>query len=478
MIDVSLLMFVATMTLLLVTLLLYLSWRGSFVPSGGADKQLSDRQRQQANVLLYQEKKNELDLALAVSTIDASQHQLLLLQAQQQLLNDVDEASLGSLVDTVSQDKPEASQSKSSGRFSLAIFCFSLFAFVGLTLFMYLPQGFSLGVLQSLPAAEKLSQLAQANTESEWRQSALALENSLSSVLQSYSGDYSSERAQRYAALSAQLQTNLGKFEQAEQTYGRLAMLSPDDGFYATSAIEAAYFSRSRQQLRPLFTEAMRTQLQQLAKKFPDQTKLLSLLGTAEFEQQNYVRARDLWQRAIAELPPASPQAQELQRGLQLLEMRLASQAANNQASSERASITQSESVDSARRLHFLLDIDREQLSAKDLPNTAVFVFARPVGGRIPLAARRLRLADLPMRVELSEEHAMAGGSFAGHDALEVSARLSRSGAPTGQAGDLEASPQTFQLVVADKVVADKVAADKARNYALDLPRVVINKPR
>lgn len=472
MIDVFWLMFGAAITLLLVTILLSLAWRGSFMAARGADNQLSHRQRQQANVSLYQEKKNELDQALAVATIDTAQHQALLLQAQRQLLEDVDEVSLERVVDASGQDAPDALQATNTNGLSLAAFCFSLLAFVGLTLVMYLPQGVSLGVLQSLPSAEKLRQLSQAADESEWRQRALALEDSLSSALQNYNGDYSPERAQRYAALSAQLQANLGKFEQAEQTYNRLAALLPDEGFYATSAVEAAYFSRSRQQLRPLFTEAMHSQLQQLVKKFPAQSKLLSLIGTAEFERQNYQQARDYWQRAIAELPAASPQVQELQRGLQLLEIRLASvaasMAATDQADAEGSLLAASEPAGSTQKLHFLLDIDREQLSAADLPNTAVFVFARPVGGRMPLAARRLKLSDLPMQVQLGEEHAMAGGSFQGHDALEVSARLSRSGTPTGQVGDLEASPLTLGLVT----------PGAGQDAVANLPRLVINKQR
>jgi cytochrome c-type biogenesis protein CcmH len=90
-----------------------------------------------------------------------------------------------------------------------------------------------------------------------------------------------------------------------------------------------------------------------------------------------------------------------------------------------------------------------------------VFIFARAVQGPpLPLAVKRVRVRDLPLEFALDDSMAMAPGmNLSAHPRVVVGARISKSGQPTAQAGDLQglSAPVTNDAkgvsVVIDSVV-------------------------
>jgi cytochrome c-type biogenesis protein CcmH len=78
-------------------------------------------------------------------------------------------------------------------------------------------------------------------------------------------------------------------------------------------------------------------------------------------------------------------------------------------------------------------------LASKASGSAPLFVLARdPNGGGPPLAVKKHATSELPLTVELNESSAMvAGRSIANAQRVQVVARVSRSGAPMGQSGDL-----------------------------------------
>jgi len=93
-------------------------------------------------------------------------------------------------------------------------------------------------------------------------------------------------------------------------------------------------------------------------------------------------------------------------------------------------------------------------------PNACLYLFARAPGGGPPIVARQLPLSSLPGRFELSDADAMiAGRSLAGNETVTVVARISVTGQPTEQPGDVyaeatvdPAAGETVSLVI-DRVV-------------------------
>ncbi len=75
-------------------------------------------------------------------------------------------------------------------------------------------------------------------------------------------------------------------------------------------------------------------------------------------------------------------------------------------------------------------------------PDDVLFVFARAEQGPpMPLAAMKLRAADLPLDFVLDDSMAMAPGlALSRFPRIVVTARVSRAGTPAPQPGDLQGS--------------------------------------
>lgn len=80
-----------------------------------------------------------------------------------------------------------------------------------------------------------------------------------------------------------------------------------------------------------------------------------------------------------------------------------------------------------------------EQFASQVSANDLVFVYAKAASGPpMPLAAKRLKVSDLPVQILLSDDDAMMPQmKLSGFDQVVLGARVSKSGNPVAQAGDL-----------------------------------------
>jgi len=80
----------------------------------------------------------------------------------------------------------------------------------------------------------------------------------------------------------------------------------------------------------------------------------------------------------------------------------------------------------------------KEGLSDQVSPNAPLFIFARGAAGGPPLVVVRRSFSELPLALTLSDANAMTDGiHLADHDPLVLVARLSLSGQPGANSGDL-----------------------------------------
>lgn len=88
--------------------------------------------------------------------------------------------------------------------------------------------------------------------------------------------------------------------------------------------------------------------------------------------------------------------------------------------------------------LNVLVSLDQKFASQVN-SDDRVFIYAKASPGPpMPLAAKRLKVSDLPIQVSLSDSDAMMSEmKMSGFDQIIVGARISKSGNPVGQAGDL-----------------------------------------
>ncbi|MEH6444200.1 MAG: c-type cytochrome biogenesis protein CcmI [Oceanospirillaceae bacterium] len=165
-----------------------------------------------------------------------------------------------------------------------------------------------------------------------------------------------------------------------------------------------------------------------------DEVVSLGLLGIAAFETNEYQLAIDYWNHALqnAELNAA----QALKSGISKAEQRLIDSGVDI----KKSEIT---------KLNVIVDVEISDTLKAQLDSDAVlFVFARPVGGRIPLAAVKMKVSDLPKRVILDDSLAMmANAKISLQKKVEVSARISISGQPQSQKGDFESAVLVLDVI-------------------------------
>ncbi len=172
--------------------------------------------------------------------------------------------------------------------------------------------------------------------------------------------------------------------------------------------------------------------------------KTLAQAGQAEFDAHRYDAAIGYWERILPFAPPDSEFARQVRQGI--AEARDAAGGSAAKAAATRIEGTVSLSA---------------ALKGKVSPQDTVFILARPPGGsRMPLAVTRTTVDQLPYRFTLDDRMAMTPTSkLSDHPKVVVIARISKSGTPTPQAGDVEGmsaavAPGTTGIeVVLSKVV-------------------------
>ncbi len=222
---------------------------------------------------------------------------------------------------------------------------------------------------------------------------------------------------------------NLGEFVKGANSFEKVLALLPTDapqyvgmmGQYA----QALYFSKSGK-----MDEEVRQQIQRTLDIEPLEVTALGLLGIDAFEQGMHEDAIAFWQKALMNAEPQA--AESLKTGIRRAMQELA------QAGKPVPEVPELAESDVSLALKISLS---EALLDKVSPDQAVFVYARPIGSRMPVAAVKLSVADLPAEVTLDDSMAMMPqAKLSLHPNVEIGARVSISGQPQASTGDLESA--------------------------------------
>lgn len=99
-----------------------------------------------------------------------------------------------------------------------------------------------------------------------------------------------------------------------------------------------------------------------------------------------------------------------------------------------------------AASIEVKLDIKAE-LKDKAKGEDVVFIFAQQAGGRMPLAAHRLQIKDLPARIVLDDSKSpMPAAKLSSAEYVDITARVSFSGHPKASKGDLFAVAEKVKV--------------------------------
>jgi cytochrome c-type biogenesis protein CcmH len=164
------------------------------------------------------------------------------------------------------------------------------------------------------------------------------------------------------------------------------------------------------------------------------------LSGMLAYQQGQFGEAAQTWQAIKDEMDPAAQEAQQL--GEMIAEARRQdSQPPTTVDQNAASSPTVGTDTATAAEARVLVQIAlAPALAAQAAPEDTLFVFARaPEGQPMPLAALRIKVADLPATVTLDDSMAIVPGlKLSAAPEILVGARISKSGQATPSAGDLE----------------------------------------
>lgn len=357
------------------------------IPVVRARKLQAEEDRTSLNVTLYQERIKELETQLAAGVLTAEQMQMGRDEASRELLSDTEGRTVKTSV---------------LGR-KVPLIMALLMPLLGYG--MYMHWGAIDQVEQTLAFADQ-PQTIEAMTA---RLEAAVKENPDSAEAWYFLGR--TYMAQERAADASKA------FEKAVELAGRDPALL---GQWA----QAIYFAGDKQwspQLQSLTDEALKAD--------PEEVTSLGLLGIAAFEQGRFQDAVDSWEKLVAVLPENDPSRQAIQGGIERARGELDPAAATERSEAEAP---QAAAASAEHKLKVKVEL-AAALKDKVQPSDSVFIFARAVSGPpMPLAVKRVTVADLPVEVSLSDADAMMPQlKMSGFDQVQLVARVSRSGNAT-----------------------------------------------
>ncbi|MEF9898492.1 MAG: c-type cytochrome biogenesis protein CcmI [Pseudomonas sp.] len=211
---------------------------------------------------------------------------------------------------------------------------------------------------------------------------------------------------------------------------------------------QALYFANGKQwneQLQSLTDEALKAD--------PNEVTSLGLLGIAAFESEHFQQAIDYWNRLLAQLPEGDASRAALQGGIERAQDKL---KAGEGEVAQVAPTTAPTVATTGARLKVRVEL-AAALKDKVKPDDTVFIFARASSGPpMPLAAKRVTVAQLPIEVELGDSDAMMPSmKLSSFPEVQLVARVSRAGQPTqgewiGQSSPLASSTTAAQHLTID----------------------------
>ncbi len=255
-------------------------------------------------------------------------------------------------------------------------------------------------------------------------------------------------------AMLARSYKSLGRWEDAERAFARIG-----PGFDKNAEL-VAELAELLVQKDNGFTQRSRELTRQALRLEPDNMLALFLGGGEAFDGGRYAEAATTWQRLLPRLEPGSEDARMVEESIARARERSGGgrpaagrgdvvpgavvpadevhRGVAKAAQAAPAGTGKTAATPSAKSVS-----GRVELSAavkdKASPDDVVFIFARAIDGpRMPLAAQRARVAELPMDFMLDDGKAlMPEATISSAAQVRIEVRVSKSGSATPGKGDL-----------------------------------------
>jgi cytochrome c-type biogenesis protein CcmH len=222
----------------------------------------------------------------------------------------------------------------------------------------------------------------------------------------------------------------MGRFEDATAAYAKAAEQKPANAQILADYADALGMVNGRKldgEPAALIARALKAD--------PRNVKALTLAGTVAYQKREFAKAIALWEAILPEVPKDEPFAEQVRAIISDARQQLGTGAAKGPASKAVAS----PDGGAAALLQGTVSLS-PSLKLQAGPDDTVFIYARAESGpRMPLAILRTTVRELPKQFSLDDASAMNPQmKLSAFEKVVVVARISKTGSPAPQKGDLE----------------------------------------
>lgn len=400
-------------------------------------------QRQQQNIHFARERLQELEQQFQANTISEHEYQSLKLELEASLAEDMTDL-----------DGDLAQSSSTSNAVLITLLC-CLVPFFALGLYLITGNPAAINNAIAIPQAQATQNSGANPTTNVSQQGIEEMVSSLEERLKSQPNDIKG-----WTILSRTYQ-QMGRFEDAIRALKHLTTIQPNNPeTYAQLADASAFANGGKLAGEP------QQYIKQALQLDPRQPQALWLAGLSAVQTGDNNKAVEYWEMLAPLLSGSPDQQQQLLEIINQTKSEANGQApnmvANNKAIESKPSNDNQNDKQNIEGLRVSISI-APSIANNINPNDTVFVIAKAKNGPpAPLAVRRIRAADLPTSLVLTDNDAMMSAQFkiSIFPEIVLTARVSKSGRPMATAGDYQSiavntsntSQQNHKLVISQLI--------------------------
>ncbi len=349
--------------------------------------------RDDTNIALYQEHKAELDQEYAQGSIDEENYRYLMAELDKSLLQEIAQSE---------QPKVKPSQQ------------LSVFWPISLTLFVLV---FSVIGYQKLGSYDQVL-LAQQQQEQQTATTQQSHQQVTHLIEQLKKNPNDSDLWYQLG----QVLIASGEFEKADKAFDQIIKIEGEKADVYGAKAQAQYYAAEQQ-----ITPQVQQTIDHALALDPNDPATNILLGMHAYTQQDYQQAITFWQKVI----------DEARDNVNIAALKQAVTDAQSRLALVQPKTNEDDTISPTLVLNVSID-EAIQAKLSDKHNATVFIYAVAVNGpRMPLAAVKISVADLPTQIVLDKSKAMSPQfTLASVDNVNVFAVISMHNTPGIQSGD------------------------------------------
>lgn len=244
--------------------------------------------------------------------------------------------------------------------------------------------------------------------------------------------------------LLARTYSEMERFADAAQIYGRLTQLIPNEAQLWADYADVLAMASGR-----TLVGTPTNLLNKALALDPGNFKALALSGSAAMERGDYPATLGHWEKLLKLIPREDENAKIVESGIQQARVLMAQKnIGKSPVKNQPAPVEgQATTVQSGKEGITGTVVLGDALKARASPNDTLFVLVRAAEGpKMPLAIVRKQVKDLPLKFTLDDSTAMSPQmKMSNFDQVVVIARVSKSGNAMSQAGDLLGTSATIK---------------------------------